>query len=120
MTDESIFTAAMALKTEAERQAYLDEVCKDNPALRAEVEALLQADAGAGSFLNHPPAGADATIAMGAEHDTVDDDAGPVSLSFLQPCNSPGRIGQLDHYEVIAVVGQGGMGVVLRAFDTKL
>jgi formylglycine-generating enzyme required for sulfatase activity/uncharacterized membrane protein len=120
MTDESIFAAAMALKTEAERQAYLDQVCKDNPALRAEVEALLKAEAGAGSFLNHPAVGTEATIAMGAEHDTVESGAGPVSLTFLKPCDSPGRIGRLEHYEVIEVVGQGGMGVVLRAFDTKL
>ena len=120
MTDESIFTTAVALKTEAERQAYLDEVCKDNPELRAEVEALLMADAGAGSFLNHPPVGTDATIAMSADHDTVDADSGPVSLAFLKTCDTPGRIGRIDHYEVIEVIGQGGMGVVLRAFDTKL
>jgi formylglycine-generating enzyme required for sulfatase activity/serine/threonine protein kinase len=120
MTDESIFTTAAALKTEAERQAYLDEACKDNPELRAEVEALLKADADAGSFLNHPPVGTDATIAMSSDHDTVDANSGPVSLAFLQPCVTPGRIGRIDHYEVIEVVGQGGMGVVLRAFDTKL
>jgi formylglycine-generating enzyme required for sulfatase activity/serine/threonine protein kinase len=120
MTDESIFTTAAALKTESERQAYLDDVCKDNPELRAEVEALLKADAGAGSFLNHPPVGTDATIAMSSDHDTVDANSGPVSLAFLQPCDTPGRIGKIDHYEVVEVVGQGGMGVVLRAFDTKL
>jgi formylglycine-generating enzyme required for sulfatase activity/serine/threonine protein kinase len=120
MTDESIFATAAALKTEAERQAYLDQVCAGNPDLRSEVEALLKADAGAGSFLNHPPVGTDATIAMSADHDTVDSNSGPVSLAFLQPCETPGRIGKIDHYEVIEVVGQGGMGVVLRAMDTKL
>src|SRR5262245_56515968 len=106
MTDESIFTSALALKSADERRAYLDQACAGNPELRAEVEALLQAEAGAGSFLNHPPVGSDATIAMTGEHDTVDADGGPVSLAFLQPCGTPGRIGRIDHYEVIEVVGQ--------------
>ena len=124
MTDESIFATVSSLKSAAERQAYLDQACAGNAELRAEVEALLKADAGAGSFLNHPPIGSDATIASTAADDTAGDDAGPVSLAFLQPCGTPGRLGKLvgkgGEYEVIEVVGQGGMGAVLRAFDTKL
>src|SRR5262249_20984681 len=32
----------------------------------------------------------------------------------------PGSLGRLDHYEILELVGKGGMGVVLRAFDEKL
>src|SRR6185436_4903565 len=46
----------------------------------------------------------------------VDTDIRP----FLSPCDKPDRIGKLDQYEIIEVVGHGGMGTVLRAFDTKL
>src|SRR5262245_57773840 len=41
-------------------------------------------------------------------------------LDFLDPPEKPGQIGKLAQYEVLEVVGSGGMGIVLKAFDTKL
>ena len=120
---ESIFIAALEQESPDARAAYLEEACAGQPEVRARVEELLQADAGAGSFLNSL-AGVAPTIATNAVGDTVDDGPAPVSLSFLQPCHTPGRIGKLvgksGEYEVIEVVGRGGMGAVLRAFETKL
>ena len=43
-----------------------------------------------------------------------------MDLGFLKPCDKPDRIGLLDYYEIIEVIGRGGMGVVLRGLDTKL
>jgi hypothetical protein len=47
MSEEDIFHAALAQPTPAGRAAYLDQACAGNPALRASVEALLRAAAGA-------------------------------------------------------------------------
>jgi serine/threonine protein kinase len=41
-------------------------------------------------------------------------------LDFLQPSDQPGSIGRLGTYEVSQIVGQGGMGVVVKAFDPTL
>ena len=41
-------------------------------------------------------------------------------LEFLLPSDLPGSIGRLGTYEVTQVVGQGGMGIVLKAFDPAL
>jgi serine/threonine protein kinase/WD40 repeat protein/Flp pilus assembly protein TadD len=44
MNEESIFTAAVEKRDAAERQAFLDQACAGDPALRQRVEQLLAAD----------------------------------------------------------------------------
>lgn len=43
-----------------------------------------------------------------------------LSLEFLQPATDPAYLGRLSHFDVMRVLGRGGMGVVFEAFDTKL
>jgi serine/threonine protein kinase/formylglycine-generating enzyme required for sulfatase activity len=121
MNEQTIFATALAKKDPQERQAFLAEVCGTDAALRAQVERLLTAGEGADSFLEHPPVGMGSTSDDAPHHrDTVGYDERSGSLPFLEACNKPDRIGKLGVYEIIEVVGQGGMGSVLRALDTKL
>ncbi len=52
-------------------------------------------------------------------HECGSDDDVP-SLDFLQPTDDPRMLGRLGTYEIVGVIGCGGMGIVLKAFDGSL
>jgi serine/threonine protein kinase len=120
MNEETIFATALE-KSPDERRRFLEEACAGNAELRASVEALLAASDGAGQFLEKPPADLAPTLNISSDGTHDEHEAWPPdALPELAPCVKPDRIGLLDEYEVIEVVGRGGMATVLRAFDTKL
>jgi hypothetical protein len=47
-------------------------------------------------------------------------DVGAEACGYLTPPEAPGEIGRLGGYRVLAVLGRGGMGIVLRALDPQL
>jgi serine/threonine protein kinase len=106
---EGVFLAALQQPAGAEREAWLDEVCAGDDERRRRIQALLRAYDDAGSFLETPAGGH-------RPHETVSE----IRLDFLAPTEKPGCMGTLGPYEVIDVIGRGGMGIVLRALDPKL
>jgi serine/threonine-protein kinase len=53
--------------------------------------------------------------------DADDSSHAPVDLlSLLGPTDDPEKIGRIAEYEVIGIIGRGGMGVVFKAFDPRL
>src|SRR5437016_6191521 len=94
MNERDIFIAALQKEAQADRQAYLDEVCKGNDDLRRGVEVLLEVHDRAGSFLESPVSGLIATFDAPLEE-------------------RPGTV--IGPYKLLEQIGEGGFGVVYMA-----
>ena len=88
-------------RAEEERAAFLHEACGDDEALRREVESLLAHERSAEGFLSGP---------------AVD-----VAAKLIHDESGTSMIGkQIGGYQILSLLGTGGMGEVYRARDTKL
>ncbi len=86
-----VFNEAKARPAGAERERFVAEACRVEPALEAQVLALLQAHEGAGDFLKHTHL------------------ISPAALLTEKPGDRIGR------YKLLQQIGEGGCGVVYMA-----
>src|SRR6185369_267879 len=100
-------------------QAKLEEIATAGSNLSRVVERLHEAD---------PIASAAYWPALKALHADVTQTVVPesgtrtrgLSLHFLQPASDPAYLGRLAQFDVMRVLGRGGMGLVLEAYDSRL
>src|SRR5262249_51041432 len=94
-SERSIFLEAVEKGSASERNAFLDDACGANAALRAEVEALLQAHERPQPILDSPQAPASSLVAD------------------ERISERPGTI--IGSYKLLEQIGEGGFGVVYMA-----
>jgi serine/threonine protein kinase/WD40 repeat protein/tetratricopeptide (TPR) repeat protein len=98
MTEREIFTAALAREDRNARDAFLDEICAGNSALRQRIESLLVEHQQLGSFMD---------VRSQQVANTVDMPGAPLVAE------RPGAI--IGPYKLLQQIGEGGMGVVYMA-----
>jgi serine/threonine protein kinase/WD40 repeat protein len=134
---ETIFLKALEFNDTNERNAYLEEICVQDPKLREEVERLIQSHQESGSFLEPSPSSLPMTkmrcTAMRSESVlkamqgvigdavsvTLRDEELPEPVQRVSSTEIP--VGQSEErYQLQGEIARGGMGAILKGRDKDL
>src|ERR1700719_3764381 len=111
MRIRELFVAAVGKVDPQRWEAFLEDECRGDPELLAEVRLLLDAHREAGSFLKDPVG--DSAL----EGDSGTSPLGGTQSTGTNTPESPGTV--IGPYKLLQPIGEGGMGTVYMAEQTQ-
>lgn len=121
MTEHQIFAEARSL-SDRKREQFLDSACGNDTVLRKRVERLLLLDSSEAALLDREPIAILGELESGDDSDSISDRelVRQQVMALLESVENDEYLGRLGHYNIDSIIGHGGFGMVLKAFDDKL
>jgi serine/threonine protein kinase len=121
-TLEGLATGSLAARDADRLREHLDvcPVCREALDRLEPTEGAKATSAEFPETAHDPESSATITYEIPTQRVLPPDCDDPPDLSFLAPTERPDSLGRIAHYEILGILGGGGMGFVLKGFDPKL
>ena len=116
---EDLFTRALKLPTD-QRESFLQDECGGDAQLIHELRSMLQLDEATDDILSQPIVDRAVFERFHTANRATRNRVVKQLIKQFDASPNPDALGRIHIYDILEMVGSGGMGIVFRAIDSRL